>query len=216
MNKRIFVVGDQTLMQRRGLLLLRSEHGFEICGVAATAEDAFTHLRRLCPHVVIADLALDGMNGVELTKRLQSERTEICIIIVSLHAETIYAERALRAGAKGFITFNELDEVIMDALRRVLDGKHYLSEAMSVRMVQQYWRRSVQPERGSIENLSDRELEVFEMLGRGLSTGEVAAALSISPKTVESHRGRIKRKLAITSTTELVRQSERWMSDRRI
>lgn len=214
MKKRIYIVDDHPLMRRGYAFLLSRENDLEICGEAGSAEDALTELGRLSPNLLIADITLEGMNGIELTKRIHLEWPELPVLIVSMHDESLYAERALRAGARGFIMKREVDGVIVDAIRRVLDGGLFLSEAMSTQMLLRYSRRGLRPDVATIDSLSDRELEVFEMFGRGYSTREVAFALHISPKTVESHRGRIKEKLAIHSTAELVKRSVLWVQNR--
>lgn len=214
MSKRIYIIDDHPLMRRGYAFLLSREPDLDICGEAGSAEVALAEMRSISLDLVIADIALQGMNGIELTKRLQLEKPQVPVLIVSMHDETMYAERALRAGARGFIMKREVDAVIVEAIRRVLTGGLYLSEAMSTQMLLRYSRRGVRPDVASIENLSDRELEVFEMFGRGYSTREVAFALNISPKTVESHRGRIKEKLAIQTTAELVKRSVLWVQNR--
>lgn len=202
-------------MRRGYAYLLTQEGGLEVCGEAANAEEALPGIRDCRPDLVIADIALEGMNGIEFTKRINAEMPEIPVLIVASHDETFYAERALRAGARGFIMKREVDCVVVEAIRRVLDGGLFLSEAMSTRILLRYSRRGSR-DVPTIENLTDRELEVFEMFGRGHSTREVAEALHISPKTVESHRGRIKEKLAIRSTAELVKRSVLWVQNRQI
>ncbi len=213
--KRIFIVDDHPLMRRGYAYLLEQECDLEICGEAGNAEDALPAIRTCRPDLVIADIALQGMNGIEFTKRLQAEMPRIPVLIVATHEETFYAERALKAGARGFIMKREVDTVVVEAIRRVLEGGLYLSESMSTRMLLRFSRRSGR-DGPAIEHLTDRELEVFEMFGRGQSTREVAEALHISPKTVESHRGRIKEKLAIGSTPELVKRSVLWVQNRQL
>ncbi|MFW5955414.1 MAG: response regulator transcription factor [Rhodothermales bacterium] len=216
MKKDIYIVDDHPLMRRGYAYLLNGEDDLQIVGEAGSAEEAFPEIRALKPDLVITDVSLEGMNGIELTKRLQTERPDLPVLIVSMHDETLYAERALRAGARGFIMKREVDDVIVSAIRRVLSGGLFLSETMSTRMLLRFSRRGLRPEVATIDSLSDRELEVFEMFGRGYSTREVAGALHISPKTVESHRGRIKEKLAIQSTAELVKRSVLWVQNRQV
>jgi DNA-binding NarL/FixJ family response regulator len=157
------------------------------------------------------DISLDGMNGIELTKHLQALQPELPVLIVSMHDESLYGERALRAGAKGYIMKKEARTRIVEAIRRVLNGSFYLSDEMSTKILLQYQGRRMDEESSSIERLSDRELEVFELFGRGFSTREIAESLLISPKTVESHRNRIKTKLAVDSTSELLQRAVQWV-----
>jgi DNA-binding NarL/FixJ family response regulator len=216
MANRIFVVDGQPLIRRGYDAILADQADLKLCGDAGTAEEALGLIPVLLPDIVVTDIALSGVNGIEFTKRLGAMLPSIPVVIVSNYDEVLYAERALRAGARGYVLKREVDVVIAEAVRRVVGGGIFLSEAMRNLLLLQFARRGARPESSPVERLSDRELEVFEMLGRGLTTRAVAEALHISPKTVESHRGRIKEKMAVSTTAELVKQSVIWVQNKGI
>jgi DNA-binding NarL/FixJ family response regulator len=213
MLARIFVVDDHPIMRRGYGALLSREHDMEVCGEAGSAEEAIEHLPELKPDIAIVDISMEGMNGIELIKRLTSLVPDMPILVVSMHDEMLYAERALRAGARGYIMKKEVDATVVKAIRRILHGGFYLSDRMSNQMMMQYQGGAQEASKSPIERLSDRELEVFELLGRGLSTRDIAEALHISPKTVETHRGRIKNKLALNNSTELLQRAVQWTQE---
>src|SRR5690625_3974192 len=184
--KRIFLVDDHPLMRRGYAYLLQEEGDLEICGEAGNAEEALPGIRTCGPDLVIADIALQGMNGIEFTKRLQAELPRIAVLIVATQEGTCYAERGLKAGARGLMMMREVGAIVVAAIRVVLGGGLYLSESVSTRMRVRFSRRSG-PDGPASGHRTDRELEVSEMSGRGRSTREVAEALHISPKTGESH-----------------------------
>lgn len=210
MKRKVFIVDDHPVMRWGYITLINQESDFEVCGEAGTALEALEQIDGCRPDIVIVDISLEGMNGIELTKHLRSQHPELPVLIVSMHEETLYGERALRAGARGYIMKKEARSKIVDALRQMLRGSFYLSNEMSTKILLQYQGGRIEDERSSIERLSDRELEVFELFGRGYSTREIAEALLISPKTVDSHRTRIKTKLAVESTAELLQQAVQW------
>lgn len=211
MKSKIFVVDDHAVMRWGYIALINQELDLEVCGEAGSALEALEKIPEADPDLAIVDISLEGMNGIELTKRLQAQEPELPILIISMHDESLYGERALRAGAKGYIMKKEVRSTVVEAIRRVLSGGFYLTEQMSTKILLQYRGHHVDETRPSIERLSDRELEVFELFGRGLATREIAEALLISPKTVESHRSRIKNKLAVESTSELLQRAVQWV-----
>ena len=211
MKRKIFVVDDHSIMRWGYIALINQEIDLEVCGEAGTALEALERIQATKPDLAIVDISLDGMNGIELTKHLQAILPELPVLVVSMHDESLYGERALRAGAKGYIMKKEARTSIVEAIRRVLSGSFYLSDEMSTKILLQYQGRRMDEEDSSIDRLSDRELEVFELFGRGFSTREIADSLLISPKTVESHRNRIKTKLAVESTSELLRLAVHWV-----
>lgn len=210
-KRKIFVVDDHSVMRWGYIALLNQESDLEVCGEAGTALEALEKVDDARPDLTIVDISLDGMSGIELTKHLQTQYPEMPILIVSMHEESLYGERALRAGAKGYIMKKEARVKIVDAIRHLLRGSFYLSDEMSTKILLQYQGRKMDEEASSIDRLSDRELEVFELFGRGYSTREIAEALLISPKTVDSHRTRIKTKLALESTPELLQRAVHWV-----
>lgn len=193
--------------------LIDSEMDMKVCGEAGAALDALAEITDLDPDLVIVDLSLEGMSGLELIKRLQSLHPDLLILIISAHDEALFGERGLRAGAHGYIMKSEVDDVVIKAIRRVLEGGYYVSDEMNTRIMRQFQQGNWElgAETSPVEHLSDREFEVFDLMGRGMTTDEIADALLISPKTVESHRRRVKIKLGIDSTTELMRRATLWV-----
>ena len=212
MTHRIFVVEDHALTRRGYTSLIGEEPDLVVSGEAASAEEALVALRTAEADLVVMDLTLGGMSGLELLKHLRAERPELPVLVVSMHDESLYGERVLRAGARGYVMKSEVDRVIVDAVRRVLRGGMYVSELMSTKILMQYAGASPAPA-SPVAGLSDRELEVFEHLGRGLSTAEAAEAMVVSTKTVDTYRARIKEKLGVASHAELLRRAAEWVRD---
>lgn len=212
---RIMIVDDHPVMRMGYRFLLDAEPDLTVCCEAGSALEAMKKVRETRPDLVVVDISLGGMNGIALIKNLLAEHPGLLTLVVSTHDETMYGERALLAGARGYVMKSEVDQIIVDAIRRVLRGGFYLSEEMSTKILSQYQKMGGSAPGGEtvteLEQLSDRELEVFELIGEGMSTQEIADALLISPKTVESHRGRIKQKLAVDSTTALLQRATLWV-----
>lgn len=211
--RKILIVDDHPLL-RGGLgQLINAEDDLEVCGDAEDAAEALKRIEELKPDLVTIDLSLPGRSGVTLIKDVQSRYPELPILVVSMHDESLYAERALRAGARGYVNKQEATTQVIEAIRRILDqGEVYVSESFASRIV----TRMVDGEErvGSpVEQLSDRELEVFSLIGRGRGTREIAEALHLSVKTIESHRANIKRKLKLKTTNELALHAIRWTQD---
>ena len=202
-------------MRRGYRALINGEMDMEVCGEAETAIEALEKIQQAAPDLVIADISLEGMNGIEFIKRLQTERSGLEVLVVSMHEESLYATRALQAGAAGYLMKKEAESQVIPAIRQVLGGRYYVSDRMQDTIMLQFAGRmppkKVAGQQNPFENLSDRELEVFELHGRGLSTREMAEAMHISPKTIATHRGRIKTKLGIESTHELMRRAVLWI-----
>lgn len=215
MKSRIFILEDHPIMRRGYRTLINGEMDLEVCGEAETAAEALEKIPEARPDLVIADISLEGMNGVEFIKRLQTEQPGLEVLVVSMHEESLYAERSLQAGAAGYLMKKEAESRVIPAIRQVLDGRYYVSDRIQDRIMHQFAGRipSTEPagQKAVLSQLSDRELEVFELHGRGMSTRQMAEAMSISPKTVATHRGRIKTKLSIESTPELVRRAVVWI-----
>lgn len=208
----IFIVDDHPVMRRGYASIIEEEMDLEVCGEAGDALEALDKIRETDPDLVIADLTLAGsMSGLELIKMLKAERPQLPILVVSMHDESLYAERVLRAGAKGYVMKDVVDAVIVKAIRRVLRGGLYVSEEISEKILLQYAGGHFDAEHSPLEGLSDRELEVFEHIGRGLSTHQIADTMLISPKTVDSYRARLKEKLGIESHIELLRRATQWV-----
>ena len=171
-------------------------------------------LRTTRPDLVIVDISLKQGNGIELIKRIKARCPATRIIVLSMHDESLYAERALRAGAMGYVNKQAPARSIIDAIREVLDGKLYLSENMTQRIMRRALNGGDVPGRSPIDTLSDRELEVFELIGQGLTTGELAQRLHLSPRTIETYRQRLKLKLQLDSAGQLSRAAVQWVLER--
>ena len=215
MKRKVYVVDDHPMMRRGYACLVNAEPDLAVCGEAANASAALAGVEATEPDLVIADISIEGTNGIELTKQLLTWRPDLPVLIISMHDEALYAERALQAGARGYLMKMEGDESVLRAIRRVLDGHVYVSDAVQDRLLYQHIGQArPYAEEGTttaLHALSDRELEVFEMIGRGYPTREIADRLSISPKTVESHRAKIKSKLGVDTATALMRRAMRWV-----
>jgi len=212
--KRIMIVDDHPVMRMGYRFLIESESDLSVCCEAGSALEAMDIARRDRPDLMIVDISLGGMNGIVLIKNLLAEMPDLLTLVVSTHDETIYSERAIHAGARGYVMKSEVDRTIVEAVRRVLRGGFYLSDQMSARILSQFQKmKKGGPDQASseIDQLSDRELEVFELIGEGMSVQNIADALLISPKTVESHRGRIKQKLSLETSTALLQRATLWV-----
>ncbi len=207
---RIFLVEDHPVMRAGYASLIAHEQDMEICGQVATAEEAFDAVPGLHPDVVVADLSLPGVNGIELIKRLHALNACGAVLVVSAHDESLYAERALAAGALGYLMKHESAGNVVAAIRRVHAGALYLSERLRERLI---LSRIGKPSssRSAIDPLTDREIEVFEQFGRGRTTQGIADRLGLSAKTVESHRANIKKKLGIEHAPEFVQRAVLWV-----
>lgn len=207
---RILIVDDHPIV-RRGLTELISQMpDLEVCGEAADIPDAIEQVRSKSPDLAVVDISLKSGSGIELIKQMKAIDDRIRVLVSSVHDESLFAERALRAGAMGYINKEQALDNIIDAIRQVLRGKVYLSGDLTNRMI----RRSVhgeQVERPLIDALSSRELEIFELIGRGLSTSQIAQRLHRSVKTIETHRENIKLKLNLSSGAQLTRRAVQWV-----
>ncbi len=212
MITRLLLVDDHPLLRKGLALTLDAEPDFEVVGQAADAEEALDAAPRLRPDVVLVDLSLPGMGGLELVKHLAAVMPEAKTLVVSRHDESLYADRAIRAGARGYVSKLEAGEKIVEAVRAVLRGGLYLSDEVKDRMLLGA-AAGRDPMASPLDQLSDRELEVFEMTGKGVETRDIAERLHLSVKTVESYRARIKAKLGLSSATELLQHAVRWVED---
>ncbi len=208
-KKRILVVDDHPMTREGIVQWIRGEPDLEVCGEAETSARALEIVTRRKPDLVLTDIGLPDKLGFELIKDIKAFRPETLILVISMHDETLYVERVLRAGARGYITKAEGGEKLLQAIRRVLGGEIYVSERMSARIVEAF-SGHYSGKRSGIELLSDREFEIFQLLGRGLSSQKIGAKLHLSVKTVDAHRANIKRKLPINSSAELISYAARW------
>lgn len=209
--RRIFIVDDHPVVRQGYANLISSTESLEVCGEAATAPEAISEVPRLKPDLVVVDIALPGMDGIELTKHLKALTPEIPILIISAHEESLYAERALRAGASGYLMKQEAANVITEAIWRILSGQMYLSDRASSWLLQHRIAYPRMASEGDISSLSDRELEVFRQIGAGYTSREIAQNLGLSIKTIETHRENIKSKLGLRTANQLVQRAVLWI-----
>jgi DNA-binding NarL/FixJ family response regulator len=210
---RILVVDDHPLVRESLKLIIQREADLSVCGEAEDREQALELAAAAEPHLVLADLTLRNSHGLELVKDLVHRWPKIKILVLSMQDESLYAERVIRAGAHGYITKNEVAGKILMAIRRVLTGEIYWSEQAADRVASKAARLSSSHTHSSVEGLTDREVQVFELIGTGKSTRQIAAALHINASTVETYRGRIKVKLNLKNATELLQYAIRWAND---
>ncbi len=191
-------------------MLLANEDDLEVCAEAETAAGALAVMKKTKPDVAIVDLTLKESSGLELLKDIRIQYPDVLVLVVSMRDEGLYAERVLRVGARGYVTKEEGPEKILEGLRKILQGQIYISEKMASKVMSKIVEGASQSGGSPMNLLTDRELEVFELIGNGLPTREVAKKLHISPKTVDSHREHIKDKLKLDSGTELLKQAIQW------
>lgn len=208
----IVLVDDHPLLRKGLVRTIDSEVDLNVVGQMDSAEEALDEMEELEPDLAVVDISLPGMSGLELIKHLQSRAPDVETLVVSRHDESLYAERCIRAGARGYVMKQEAGDIIVDAIRKVLNGRIFVSEEINERLLQsmaQGGRERIM--QSPLEVLSDRELEVFELTGEGLSTREIAERLHLSVKTVESYRARIKNKLNLDSANELMKHAVQWV-----
>lgn len=210
-KKRLLLVDDHPIMRHGLAQLVRAETDLDICGEAGSAAEGLAAVAKLKPDLVVADLTLPDKHGLEFIKDLQAMHPGTLVLVLSMHDESLYAERILRAGARGYVMKETAADTLIHAARRVLEGGIYLSDRMSGQMLElmagQRNHASVSP----LERLTDRELEVLQLIGQGRATRHIAEHLHISARTVDAHRAHIKDKLQLEDGPALVRYAVRWM-----
>jgi DNA-binding NarL/FixJ family response regulator len=212
---RVFLVDDHPIVRHGMAQLMSAEADLELCGDAADATTALGTIAAADPGVIILDVSLGATSGIDLIRELKQRAPRAAVLVVSMHDEELYAERALRAGASGYVMKHEATHAILRAIRTVAAGGVFVSEAMSARLLGR-WAAGGAPDDGSpLGKLSNRELHVLELIGRGLGTRAIAEQLHVSVKTVESYRARLKDKMNLRSGTELTRFAVRWATDDR-
>lgn len=214
-RKRILVVDDHPLLRRGVAALIRTEPDLDVCAEAATAAAALEAVREHSPDLVIVDITLEGSDGLGLIKEMKARCPEIPALVLSMHDEAVYAERVLRAGARGYVTKQQLDDTLLAAVRRVLNGEMYMSEKLRARFAEKFLGGATLEKDSPLAVLTDHELEVFRLIGQGKSTREIAQHLHLSVKTIESYREHIKQKLTLGSGAELVRRATLWVENGR-
>lgn len=213
-KSRIFIVDDHAMFREGLRQLIEREPDFSVCGDVATAAEALPAISKLKPDLLIVDISLSGTSGIDLIKAIREKHEDLPVLVVSMHEETLYAERALRAGAMGYVMKQEPGKTVKAAIRKVLSGNMHLSEAMSSTILAKYMRGDqAAPPASPIATLSDRELEVFRMLGQGKGVRLIAEELQLTIPTVNSFRNRIKEKLSLKSSTEVMLHAIQWLRE---
>lgn len=210
---KVLLVEDHPMFREHLSTLINRELGMAVCGEADNIRDAMRLIHETQPDIAIVDITLRGSSGLELIKDIKAQKLEVNVLVLSMHDEELYAERALRAGAKGYITKNEASTEVVRAIHSVLQGDVYASRRMTAKLLERLTRKRVAPDLAGMETLADRELEVFQMLGRGSSTREIAQSLGLGESTVETYRARIKEKLQLRSAAELYLRAGQWVRD---
>jgi DNA-binding NarL/FixJ family response regulator len=207
---RVLLVDDHPIVRQGLALLIDRENDLSVCGEAEGAHSAFHAVATLRPDIVVLDISLSGPDGLDVLKEIRAKTTHLPVLILSMHDESIYAERAMRAGANGYIMKQEATEKVLIAIRRILQGEVYLSDRLTNSMLRQYVRGIASAQASPLENLTDRELEVFRLIGEGHGTRQIADQLHVSVKTIESYQAHIKDKLALKNARELLQRAIEW------
>ncbi len=210
-RKRVFIVDDHPIMRQGLTLLINQEPDLTVCGEAEDGLSAFDQVNKLRPDILLADITMPGKSGLELIKDIQATQPGLPVLVISMHEESLYAERVLRAGGRGYVMKQEGGKKLVQAIHQVLAGQIYVSEKMSSRILEIFSGRRSTSGDSVTSKLTDREFEIFQLIGQGRGTSEIAKELHVSIKTVEAHRGNIKQKLGLKTATELVREAVRWV-----
>jgi DNA-binding NarL/FixJ family response regulator len=208
---RVLIVDDHPLMREGLRARISSQSDLEVCGEAADVQSALDQVKAVSPHLVIVDVALTDSHGLDLIKEVHSRHPQIKMLVLSAYDESLFAERSLRAGAHGYINKAECQDKILDAIRAVLEGRRYVSDDMTQRLVSQAVGGNDATKADPVARLSNRELEVFRLIGQGLTTGAIAGKLHLSVHTIESHREKIRRKIGLKSGNELMKCAVQWV-----
>jgi DNA-binding NarL/FixJ family response regulator len=205
---RVLIIDDHAMVREGVAEIIEHAEDLCVCGTAATANEGLDVLDKLKPDLVLVDITLPGKNGIEFIKDARARRPDLRILVMSMHDESLYADRVLRAGGRGYIRKQEGGDKLIDAMRRVLRGEIAISEKITGRLLEKFSGRKTMD--SPLEGLSDRELEVFQLIGQGKTMKQIADDLHLSPKTIEVHRSHIREKLRVTSAAELVAYAARW------
>jgi DNA-binding NarL/FixJ family response regulator len=206
----VLIVDDHPVVREGLAMQLATQPDLQLCGEAEDVPGALALLESVRPDVAIIDISLKNGNGIDLIRRIRDRNDSVRILVWSMYPENLYAERALRAGAQGYLHKGRATRQLLDAIRAVLAGKVYVSGELTNELLQRVVGARA-AERSPMERLSDRELEAFELMGHGLTTELIAAKMHVSPKTVETYRARIKEKLGLSNVTELIQQAAQWV-----
>ncbi len=214
-QSRVLLVEDHPLFRERLALLINKDPGMTVCGEADNIQQAMEVIRATQPDIAIVDISLRGSSGLELIKDLRAQEIDLPVLVLSMHDENLYAERVLRAGARGYVTKNETSLVVIEAIQAVLAGEVYVSKSMTTKIISRM--SAAGPSRageGGVESLADRELEVFQLIGSGRTLKEIAELLHLGESTVDTYRARIKEKLGLRSAAEVYLRAGQWVKER--
>jgi len=211
-KKRIFIVDDHPIVREGLITIINHDKDLAVCGEADEPQEALKAISELRPDVVIVDITLKNSDGIELTKSIKARYPKLPVIVLSIHDESVYAERALRAGAQAYLMKEVVSDNIVTAIRTVLSGEVYVSNTMGKKMLRKLAAGKADTISGPMDSLSDRELEIFRLIGQGYKPSKIAKSMHISVKTVETYRARIKEKLNLADADELLRYAIRWVS----
>jgi DNA-binding NarL/FixJ family response regulator len=210
-KKAILIVDDHPVIRRGLTAMIDSEPDLIVCAEAADGPAALEAIRENPPDLVIVDLALGDDDGLVLIKEIKAQHPKIPALVLSMHDEALYAERCLRAGARGYVTKQQLDDTVLVAIRCLLDGDTYMSDSLRARLAAKFTGGQTLETSSPLDALSDRQLQVFRLIGEGHTTRQIAEALNLSVKTIESHRESIKQKLTLETSAELARRATQWV-----
>ncbi len=210
-KKKILIVEDHPLFRAMLAQLIDKELGMMVCGEADNIADAMAIIEKTKPDVAIVDITLQGSSGLELIKNLKALKIRLRVLVLSMHDEKLYAERVLRAGAKGYISKQAAPDEVIHAIRKVLEGRIYVSERVSGTILERLGSADKAVLPSGVDVLSDREIEVFQLVGSGLNSRQIAERINLAPSTVDSYRARIKEKLGIENVAELYQRAAQWM-----
>jgi DNA-binding NarL/FixJ family response regulator len=209
---KILIVDDHPIVRQGLAELINHEQDLIVCGQAEEAHEALRIIKETGPNMVIVDISLKETSGIELIKDIKAQYPNLPVLALSMHDESLYAERSLRAGAKGYIMKAEATEKVISAIRKILGGQIYVSDRMAAKMVRKLVGGGPDAGASALERLSDRELEVFHLIGQGYGTRQVAERLHLSVKTIETYRAHIKEKLNLADANELLQYAIQWVS----
>lgn len=210
---KVVLVEDHPMFRERLAQVINKDLGMVVAGEADNIQEALHLIKETRPDIVVADLTLRGPGGLELLKVMKAQAAEIPVLVLSMHSEALYADRAIQAGARGYITKDEDSSQLIHAIRKVLGGEVYLSEAMTDRVLRKFSENKTPVDTPRTELLTDRELEIYQLFGNGHTTREIAQHLSLSENTICTYRQRIKEKLDVKNFTELYSQASRWVKE---
>lgn len=209
---KVLIVDDHPIVRDGLAYILNKEADISVCGYAEDADGTLDAIKKLSPDITIVDISLKGSkSGLELTKNIHGLYPDLPILVMSMHDESLYAQRVIRSGARGYVSKHEMSSTIVQAIRRVMDGKVYLSDNQTSKFIDELVVNQSKIVTTSIEKLTNKELDVFRLIGQGKKTSEIAADLGVSIKTIDTHRLRIKNKLNMKSSSELIKYAVEWM-----